>query len=99
MIPLDSPQSFSAELHGLTATLADEFGEKTVGDQPRVADAFAQGWNLYGHDRDAIVEVFTKPALGDGLFQIDVGGRNDTSIDVNFFAPPDALNGLLLQKA
>ena len=40
---------------------------------------------MEGNDTEAVVEVLAKLARSDGLFQIFIGGCNDTDIRVDVF--------------
>ena len=50
-------------------------------------------------DIQTIEEILPELPTFDGLFQIDVGSRQDAHVHANFFLAADAVDGLFLEEA
>jgi hypothetical protein len=53
-----------------------------LGEREHVLAAVAQRGQFDGDDREAVVEVFAEAPLPDGLLEVDVGGGDDTHVDL-----------------
>jgi len=70
-----------------------------VDEKRKVAVALAERGDEDGHDVDAEVEVFTESALANGVFEVFVGGSDQTEIDFAGDAAAEPLNGAFLEDA
>src|SRR6266478_1156306 len=54
--------------------------QKVLGEQSDIAAPFAQGWKVQAKNVHAEVEIATKPALADTLFQVQIGGGDRADV-------------------
>jgi hypothetical protein len=50
------------------------------------------------HHAEPVIKIFSKPVLGDGSLQIDIGRGKDTRIDMERLMTADPFERVLLQK-
>ena len=61
--------------------------------------AFAKRWHKYGKDAQSMVQVRAKAAVPDCLFQIAIGGRYQSHVDIDRFRTAKTLEATVLQHA
>src|SRR6185436_2378544 len=89
---LTEAQVFFALVRGCAA-------EKLLGEQTDVVVPLSQGGQMDDDNGQAVKQIFAELSFLDGLFQIDVSGRDDASIDWDFLPATDTLNALFLKEA
>jgi hypothetical protein len=67
-----------------------------IHQQRQVPGPFAQRGNHDGHDIDAVVKVFAKPAGLDHTFQVLIRSRHEPEVDLLAHLPADPSHGALL---
>src|SRR3990170_3091469 len=70
----------------LDVTIVDVPVQKGEGECLDVLAVFAQRRRLHPQYVEAVIQIFTEPAMLDRGFEIDVGCREHAGIDMYFFA-------------
>jgi hypothetical protein len=72
--------------------------EKDHGHEQRILSSIPQRGKMNMQHPQPIIEVLPKSILVDRRFQIHIGCRDDSAIDVESLLPPDSLKGPFLKK-
>ena len=82
MIGLQLRQARFGDVDARAAVLLAELGEEFFDEQRYIFFAIAQRRNEKRDDVEAIEEVFAEVAAADFLFEVFVGGGDDTRVDM-----------------
>ena len=82
-------ESFLFPVAGFMSALFIDLLEESIDKRSQVAGSFAHWRKLQHRHRQAIVEVFSKPTLGNLLRQSTVGGGNHAQFDADRFGGAD----------
>src|SRR6516225_1740626 len=93
------PYRLRSECQPGLALLRSESFQKYSSYGAHVASALTKRRQIDNHDGKPIVQIFAKCTVHDRLFQITIGGGNDSRVDFDLLPAPDTLNPLLLKKS
>src|SRR4029079_4764537 len=93
-VAFEGGQRIIAEASHLAASVFADLVEKRVGQERNVARPAAQRRQLDVYHIDAVVQILSEAALGNGLGQVFVRGEDDADVD---FERLRAANGFELQ--
>ena len=66
--------------------------EEVAGEDREVGESLAQGWDFYGEDREAKVEVGAEVAVAGLSREVTVGGSHDSNVGKVDLAAANAAN-------
>src|SRR5262245_36844600 len=79
--------------------LGVETDDKVRDQQRDIRQTFPQGWQSYGNDIEAPIQVIAELLAGHEIFQILVGGSDDADIHFNGAGATNALKLAFLEHA
>src|SRR5262249_8740012 len=86
------------EGHILLVVLRGITLKKLPGQDGHIISAITQGRQMNDYYGKPKIKILTKFSLTNVLFEISIGGGDNSSVDLDLLSPPDSLETLLLKK-
>ena len=90
-------QEFERQLTDLTFIVLPIFRDEVTAQSGDVFPSLPEWRQLNRDDVQAKIQVFSEPAVGDGLVNVDVSGSHDPRIDFQALAASQPREGAILQ--